>query len=404
MIDSLNYPIEDFSAIFVTVLNEVLEAEISVQSEVSDKRLGFEQNGEFICYVELQGSSQVRLVMNCCETTAAAMIGISVDQIGSANADEKAKFRRVLAGSVREAMNTVAGKMLPMLQEEGELLTVRPVDLIYGTVFFPRFLTHSVSMTTNYGALEFAVCSDTTQTKVMKNLAEAEDLLESKNLFMANMSHEIRTPLNAIIGFTKIVLRKNTDQLAGRTLKALQTVEVSSNHLLELVNSVLDMNAIEAGKLQVNKQRMNITPIVADVFEMLNYLSIEKQLAARLDMQNEEVWVNGDALRIKEIIMNLYSNALKYTNEGSVVMRQVCTEDHVKIIIEDTGIGVKEEDKHRLFQIFSQIDDAYTKSYAGTGLGLALSQELAKLNDGGIDFQSVYAKGSVVTLELPLYH
>lgn len=214
---------------------------------------------------------------------------------------------------------------------------------------------------------------------------------QAKSVFLANISHELRTPLNSIDGFVNLMARKGN--LSDQQTIYIQTIQKSSAHLLALVNDVLDFSKIDAGKLVLEQAPFDLEQAVFDVIDMLSPLACEKKIDMAVyyyeDMPRQ---VNGDALRFKQILTNLVSNAIKFTPDGDIIVRarledSVDDQHLVHISVQDSGIGLSGADRKRLFESFSQGDPSVTRQYGGTGLGLAISRQLVQLMQGKIGFE-----------------
>ena len=231
------------------------------------------------------------------------------------------------------------------------------------------------------------------------NLARRSALESSntKSKFLANMSHEIRTPLNGILGFSKLL--KNS-RLNKRQQEYLNTIESSSSSLLTIINDILDFSKIEAGKLVLDNAPVHIRDIADEVLTMLAPEAHKKDLElAVLVYQDVPTEIMADATRIKQVLTNLVSNAIKFTHSGSVIVR-IMLEEHIqqkvalKVTITDSGVGLNDEQQKNLFKAFSQADTSTTRRYGGTGLGLVISRYLVEHMQGDIGFNSQYGEGS----------
>lgn len=235
-----------------------------------------------------------------------------------------------------------------------------------------------------------------------KNI-ELQNAAEAKNRFLANMSHELRTPLNAIIGFTGTLLMKLPGPLNANQEKQLSTVQASARHLLSLINDLLDLAKIESGKVELFFESLSCANVIEEVTNTLRPLAEKKGLQMRIELPQSEVLVRTDRRALSQILINLTNNAIKFTEQGEIVIALMQKTDKnivvTQIRIIDTGCGIKPEDQIKLFQAFTQIDSSSTRKFEGTGLGLHLSQKLAELLQGHISFQSEYGKGSSFMLE-----
>ena len=223
-----------------------------------------------------------------------------------------------------------------------------------------------------------------------------------KSVFLASMSHELRTPLNSIIGFTGIILQGMAGEVNEEQRKQLTMVRNSASHLLSLINDVLDVSKIEAGKVELSLQEFSLDDVVGEVVETFSPEVNQKGLEL-LAQVPEGLTLFSDRRHIKQVLMNLVSNAVKFTNQGSVkIAARVLGDDNLEIHVIDTGVGIKKEDMDKLFVPFQQIDMSLTKSHEGTGLGLHLTKKLAAVLGGDISANSEYGRGSEFTFTLPL--
>ena len=223
-----------------------------------------------------------------------------------------------------------------------------------------------------------------------------------KSVFLASMSHELRTPLNSVIGFTGILLMGMTGDLNDEQKKQLTIVKNSAEYLLSLINDILDISKIEAGKVELFPEEFYLNEVVKELTEPLVPVARGKGLELIVNIP-EPVNVFHDKRRVKQILTNLLSNAIKFTYRGSVtVSARVSEENKLEIRVTDTGIGIRKEDMGKLFQPFQQVGTELTKKYEGTGLGLYLTAKLAVLLGGSVSATSEYDKGSEFTCILPL--
>ena len=240
----------------------------------------------------------------------------------------------------------------------------------------------------------------------------AESADRVKSAFLANMSHELRTPLNSIIGFTAVILRELPGPINDEQRKQLTMVHASAQHLLALVNDILDISRIEAGQLEVVREPFNVRKSIHHVCEMMKQQAIEKGLEWEVVVDESLDQAVGDSLRTEQILLNLLGNAIKFTDRGGITLRAerlpnaqaspLPAGPAMKISVTDTGIGIREEHLSELFLPFRQIDDGSSRRHQGTGLGLAISQRLAKLMGGEIQASSEWGQGTTMTVLLPL--
>jgi two-component system sensor histidine kinase/response regulator len=237
----------------------------------------------------------------------------------------------------------------------------------------------------------------------LKNLELAE-ASRMKSAFIANMSHELRTPLNAIIGFTGALLMKLPGPLTADQDKQLNTIRTSARHLLSLINDILDVAKIEAGKVTLVLERVQCQELISQTADTLRPLAAQKGLQLTVELPGEPVVIDADKRALTQIIINLANNAIKFTDSGSVRLLLAQKMEDGRLLTEfsvaDSGAGIKAEDQPKLFQAFSQLDSTSTRHVEGAGLGLYLCQNLANLLGGKLSFTSNFGHGSVFTLTL----
>lgn len=243
--------------------------------------------------------------------------------------------------------------------------------------------------------------------KVNEELTRAnirlKELDHLKSMFIASMSHELRTPLNSIMGFTGIILQGMVGKISDEQRKQLTMVKSSSTHLLSLINDIIDVSKVEAGKVDIYVKKFDLLSITKEIINSFTVLTKEKDLKIDLEMP-KKIMVESDERRVKQILVNFVSNAIKFTDKGSV---SVCvlqiSDSAIEISVADTGIGIKNEDMDKLFKAFSRIPvEGVIKE--GTGLGLYLSRKISELLGGEIKAESEFGKGTVFTLTLPIKH
>ncbi len=215
------------------------------------------------------------------------------------------------------------------------------------------------------------------------------------------MSHELRTPLNSIIGFTGILLQAMSGEINDEQKKQLTMVKNSGNHLLSLINDLLDIAKIEAGKAEAVIEEFTLNDVVKEVEETFAPAVMEKGLELTNDVP-EGIALVSDRRRVKQVLINMVGNAVKFTDKGRISVGAKITEDeNLEMSVTDTGIGIRDEDMANLFQPFQQIDTSLTKSHEGTGLGLHLTRKLADLLGGNVQAKSEFGKGSAFIFSVP---
>jgi signal transduction histidine kinase len=227
---------------------------------------------------------------------------------------------------------------------------------------------------------------------------------ENKSQFVSSMSHELRTPLNAIIGLTEMMVKNAARFGTEKAQEPLQRVNRAGTHLLGLINQVLDLSKIEAGKLELNSQTVQLTPLVEEVVGTARQLAEQNKNRLFVDAQENLGALTVDPMRLRQILLNLLSNACKFTKEGQVRLRARRITNGgrwVELAIADTGIGMTAEQQAKLFEEFSQADASTAQRFGGTGLGLAITRKLARMMGGDVTVMSEPGKGSVFTVRLP---
>ncbi len=242
------------------------------------------------------------------------------------------------------------------------------------------------------------------RTKLLaKAVKDAEEASKAKSSFLAKMSHELRTPLNAIIGYSEILREDAIDDGDARTAEDLDKVLNAARHLLGLINDVLDISKIEAGKMELYLETFDIAKIINEVIATAQPLVAKKGNVLTLDCPPDIGPMHADATKLRQMLLNLLSNASKFTENGTITLKitRVPDEDAIDLAVIDTGIGMNAEQLSRLFQAFSQADASTTSKYGGTGLGLAISKQFAQMMNGDITVTSAPGVGSTFAIRLP---
>ena len=223
-----------------------------------------------------------------------------------------------------------------------------------------------------------------------------------KSEFLANMSHELRTPLNAIMGFSEILLDVTMNLTSGERTEFLRNIHSSGQHLLGLINDILDLAKIEAGKMDLHAEDMPVTQALQEVTAILEPMARQQGLQLKMVGAAEAGVIKADRSKFKQVLYNLLSNAVKFTPApGTITVSVRDSAEHLTVSVEDTGIGMKPEDLPKLFREFEQIDGSYTRRYQGTGLGLALCRRFVEMHGGRIWAESQFGQGSIFTFTIP---
>jgi PAS domain S-box-containing protein len=307
----------------------------------------------------------------------------------------------------------VSGRLAPVeglagqiLSEQGELMWV--VTILHD-------LTEALEKAKLFEQLKHA--SAELERKVQEataELAEQNELLRRQHIaleqasalksqFLANMSHEFRTPLNAILGYTHMLLNGVSGPVSEPQRKSLTRIDSNSQHLLALINDILDITRIEAGRMPLNMSTFKIQALVEEVMSELEPIIKRSNLSVRATMPRTLPQLRSDRQKVKQIVLNLLSNALKFTPAGSVrISADYDAKDRViGIAVADTGVGIATDDRVKVFEDFRQLDSSPARGYGGTGLGLSICRRLSQMLGGTIDLESEVDKGSTFTLRLP---
>lgn len=255
-----------------------------------------------------------------------------------------------------------------------------------------------------YGMLHDITREKRNQDSLQNALEETEAANRAKSRFLATMSHELRTPLNAIIGFSEMMHAELLGPLGNkRYVEYAGSINDSGRYLLDLINDILDMSKIEAGKYELVHEPINVVKAIRLSCHMVENTVQEKGLHLSLSSAHDSFVIEGDRRAFMQIMLNLLSNAVKFTDTGgSVTINVSDNEDgHVVIAVSDTGIGIPSEKLSRIGQPFEQVSSATARSHGGTGLGLAITKKLIEMHEGELKINSVFGKGTTVTVSMP---
>jgi PAS domain S-box-containing protein len=253
-----------------------------------------------------------------------------------------------------------------------------------------------------------AIVRDITERKKAEEMYRENERLvyasKVKNDFLSNMSHELRTPLNAVIGFSELLKMKTLGNLTEKQEEYVDNIRYGGKHLLNLISGILDLSKIDAGKMELVIENISVPETLDQTIVMVEEMAKKNKVSLKKEFTPELEFIEADKQRFIQIVFNLLSNAIKFERkEGGTVTVTTKTEGNMaKFSVSDTGIGIKEEDKNKLFNDFEQLDSGITRKYGGAGLGLAISKKLVELHGGKIWVDSEFGAGSTFTFLLPI--
>jgi signal transduction histidine kinase len=326
-----------------------------------------------------------------------------LNQTGRVLVKEEAKLNPEIAAYFEAAENeldAIKATIIVPLKIEGKLTGILLVgEKLSGDIFDDEEL-EVLAVLANQVAISLEnarLYEELTETN-----AELTQASRLKSQFLASMSHELRTPLNSIIGFSKVLLNRFDGELTERQETYIRSVHNSGAHLLQLINGILDFSRIEAGKLEMISEEVDLHELIDECIESSMPLARGKQMKVEKNVPLELPPLSGDRTKVKQILLNLLSNAIKFTGQGRVLVSVVPEPDALRVSVADTGIGIREDDLTRLFEPFQQLDNPVVRSAGGTGLGLAISKKFVELHGGRIWAESRENQGSTFHFTLPL--
>lgn len=253
---------------------------------------------------------------------------------------------------------------------------------------------------------ERSVLLEERNTEILQKSEDLERSTRYKSEFLANMSHELRTPLNSILLLSRLLSENTDENMTDEQVEFARVIQSSGNGLLGLIDEILDLSKIEAGKMDLEFLEITIDEVGAGMHNLFAQLAKEKGIDFRIETQQAPMVIKTDKMRLEQILKNLISNAIKFTSEGSVSLEIRTDESNPRMVqfrVKDTGIGIPREKQPMIFEAFQQADGSTKRKYGGTGLGLSISRELSRLLNGEISLESQPGKGSVFTLTLPVF-
>ena len=295
--------------------------------------------------------------------------------------------------------------LLPLTNEsDADLYLILKGKFSNETLEYARLLLLSATMSlSNAGQYQELVHEVEKRLQVSKQLGVA---LQFKSQFLANVSHEIRTPIYSLLGFTELLLESGYGELEEEQRAAVKRIAHNANSLLEMINQILDLSKLEAGKSMVNPKLGNLGEFLFEIEESCKPLIKNDPISFKVDVEESFPEILIDWTLLRQITLNLVSNAIKFTEKGEICISATfdLSSETFDLSIRDSGIGIKEEQVSQIFEPFQQLDNSYTKRFAGTGLGLALTKKHVELLGGDVKVRSKFNKGSTFTISLPLFH
>jgi signal transduction histidine kinase len=216
------------------------------------------------------------------------------------------------------------------------------------------------------------------------------------------MSHELRTPINALIGYASLMLDRIYGDLTPRQEEGLNRIQGAAQHLLALINDILDLAKIEAGRMPLHLDDVTLSDIMTEISQQIEPMVKKKALTLNIEMPSRDLTLHTDRTKVKQILLNLLSNAVKFTHHGGIWVTISKDEEDLRFDVRDTGIGIRESDLDSIWEDFRQVDQSRTREFGGTGLGLSITRKLVDALGGHVFAESVYGKGSTFTVVLPI--
>jgi len=293
------------------------------------------------------------------------------------------------------AEKEIRGEELEMQKKDGSsvwvALSVRPVKDEQGKII----ASHSI-------AVDIAERKQAAEIRIEKELLEYAS--KAKSDFLASMSHELRAPLNSVLGFAELLKIKGASNLTEKQIRYIDNIKTSGNFLLDLINDILDLSKVEAGHIELNKEKLSLVVTIDETLVLIKEKAMKHNIIIKKEIEPQLPLIEADKQRVKQILFNLLSNALKFSKDegGTVTISAKICENMIEISVSDTGIGIKPENITKLFKKFEQLEKGISAKYGGTGLGLSICKQLVELHGGIIWVESKYGEGSTFTFTLPI--
>ena len=239
-------------------------------------------------------------------------------------------------------------------------------------------------------------------TRLQWQSRELEKANRLKSEFLASMSHELRTPINALIGYASLMLDRIYGDLTPRQEEGLKRIQGAAQHLLALINDILDLAKIEAGRMPLHLDDVTLGDIMTEISQQIEPMVKKKNLTLNIELPSRELTLHTDRTKVKQILLNLLSNAVKFTHQGGIWVTILKDDEDLRFDVRDTGIGIRESDLESIWEDFRQVDQSRTREFGGTGLGLSITRKLVDALGGHVFAESVFGKGSTFTVVLPI--
>jgi len=254
---------------------------------------------------------------------------------------------------------------------------------------------------------DMAILRNITERKkaemTMQEKLEAEAANRAKSKFLANMSHELRTPLNAVVGFSEMLLLGTFGTLNEKQTRYVNNINSSGKHLLDLINDILDLSKVEAGKMELRPKEFDVSPMIEEVNKLVASIAEKKRIDISTDLADNNIVVEADKIKFKQILYNLLSNSIKFTpDNGTIVVSANVKDEMLYVSVKDSGMGIAKEDIGAIFRPFKQLEEMNSKVQQGTGLGLALVKRFVEMHGGEIWVESEVDVGSTFTFTIPV--